>query len=253
MQNKREIRITNKAFNLENNVLILPIELLNYDLEGKTITAAFEPSKVETGALEVVDGVVQIPIYSGMVQTGVNSIQLNFRWGTTKLEQSGKLMWVIDKSLETTSPAQEEVDIISYLIAEINASKVTVDRMVDDAGDVKLALDASVEQAGESKTALDGSITLAEAKKTGLDESVTSATNINNTLADPIAGTIKQAYDSKLALDGKITDAGTAKSEIEQAIVDNQIVKQSEFTQHKLEKSLTPPNVSIYWLDTSHE
>ena len=28
---------------------------------------------------------------------------------------------------------------------------------------------------------------------------------------------------------------------------------EQDLAQHKLEKSLTPPNVSIYWLDTSHE
>jgi len=45
--------------------------------------------------------------------------------------------------------------------------------------------------------------------------------------------------DWRVALEGEITGAGTTKSEIEkvivQAIVDNQIVKQSEFTQHKLD------------------
>ena len=45
--------------------------------------------------------------------------------------------------------------------------------------------------------------------------------------------------DWRVALEGEITDDGTIKSEIEQAIiqaiVDNQIVKQSDFTQHKLD------------------
>lgn len=229
MLKKQDIRITEKAFNLENNVLILPIEPLNYDLEGKTITAVFEPAKVETGALEVVDGLIQIPIYSSMVQPGVNSIQLNFRWDNTRLEQSPKMMWVIDKSLITESPAQEEVDIISYLLNEINAAKDTADRMISDSGDVKQALDSSVEDAREAKTALDGSVEAAGTKKTQLDDNITDANTINNTLTDPVTGTIKKATDSKVALEEKITDAGTAKSEIEQAIIDNQIVKQSEF------------------------
>ena len=91
-------------------------------MTGKTITAVFEPSKIETGALEVVDRVVKIPIYSSMVQAGVNYIQLNFRWDTTKLEQSGKLIWVIGRSLETTGAAQEDVDIITYLVNLANES-----------------------------------------------------------------------------------------------------------------------------------
>ena len=152
-------------------------------------------------------------------------------------------------------------------IEQAGESEAALDASIEQAGDIKQSLDASVEQAGESKTALDGSVTSAGTMKDELDESITSATNINdtlanpvdgtikqandskdeldgsitsatninNTLADPVDGTIKQANDSRVALEGKITDAGTAKSEIEQAIVDNQIVTQSEFTQHKLD------------------
>ena len=120
-------------------------------------------------------------------------------------------------------------------IEQAGESEAALDASIEQAGDIKQSLDASVEQAGESKTALDGSITSAGTMKDELDGSITSATNINDTLANPVDGTIKQANDSRVALEGKITDAGTAKSEIEQAIVDNQIVTQSEFTQHKLD------------------
>ena len=247
MKSKRDIRITTKAFNLENNVLILPIKLLNYDTEGKTITAVFEPRRIETGALEVVDGVVQIPIYSSMVQAGMNSIQLNFRWDNTRLEQSPKMIWVIYKSLITESPAQEEVDIISYLLNEINAAKETADRMISDSGDVKQALDGSVEDAREAKSTLEGVIGAANDKKTELEDAIDDAGAKINEITNPETGTIKQANDSKAALEEKITAAGTAQSnltnkigeantakeEIEQAIVDNQIVKQTEFAEHK--------------------
>lgn len=131
MKSKREVRITNKAFHLENNVLKLPIELLNYDAVDKTITAVFEPSSVETGALEIIDGAIQIPIYSSMVRVGVNFIQLNFRWDENRLEQSGKLMWVIDKSLETEGAAQEEVDIITYLVNISTQAKKDADDLVE--------------------------------------------------------------------------------------------------------------------------
>ena len=130
MLKKQEIRITNKSFNLENNVIILAIELLNYDMAGKTITAAFEPVKIETGALEVVNNTIQIPIYSSMVQVGLNYIQLNFRW-ENKLEQSSKMIWIIDKSLETEGVAEEDIDIVSYLVGIATQAKTDADDLVD--------------------------------------------------------------------------------------------------------------------------
>lgn len=233
MTNKEELQITEKMFNLENDVITIALNAPEYDLTGKIITAVFSPSGVETEPLEVVDGVIQIPIYTSMIERGINLIQLNFRWGTTKLEQSGKLMWVIDQSLGTPGPTHRDIDIISYLINEINTAKETADRVVSDVGDIKVALDSSIEDAGESKVALEGSISTAGTTKTGLDGSITSANSINNTLSNPTTGTIKLATDSKTALDGSIVDAGTAKSEIEQAITNNQIVTLPVFNAHK--------------------
>lgn len=221
MTSKEELQITEKMFSLENDVITLALNVPEYDLTGKIITAVFSPSGLETEPLEVVDGVIQIPIYTSMIEMGINLIQLNFRWGTTKLEQSGRLMWEIGQSLEIPGPTHEEIDIISFLINEINAAKETADRVVSDAGDIKTALDGSIEDAGTTKTALDGSIT--------------SANSINNALSNPTTGTIKLASDSKTALDGSIEDAGTAKSEIEQAITNNQIVTLPVFNAHNAE------------------
>jgi len=51
-----------------------------------------------------------------MIEKGVNNIQFTFRWGDY-IEQSGKLVWVIDESLMGTTPSDDTVDIISALIA----------------------------------------------------------------------------------------------------------------------------------------
>lgn len=214
MINKKELQITEKMFSLENDVITLALSAPYYDLTGKTITAVFSPSGIETEPLEAVDGVIQIPIYSSMIKKGVNFIQLNFRWGTTKLEQSGKLMWVIGQSLETTGPAQEDVDIITYLVNIATQAKKDADtalleanRIVEEAGDVRFVLDESVETAGESKEALDESISLANTTKTELDESIQDANTINASLTDEETGTIKRATDINIALENNIDDA----------------------------------------------
>ncbi len=215
MTNKKtSTRITTSAFNLENNILKLEIDCGAYDLTDKTITAVFSPSGVETAPLAVnTDGLIELPIYASEIKHGVNYIQLNFRWDENKLEQSPIIMWVIDKSLETSAPAQEEVDIMTYLIAEAN-------RIVDNAGDIKVALDGSVLDAGTAKDALDGSIDTAGTAKSNLDGSIQSANSINNTLSNAMTGTIKQATDKNIELEETIVDAGTSKSEL-QAVIDN--------------------------------
>jgi hypothetical protein len=115
------VKIPDNAFSLENKIVTLKISVGDYDLTKKTITAVFNPSQVETAALSVIDGVIQLPIYSSEVQYGLNYIQLNFRWGDSYLEQSPIMIWVINKSLPTTSPAEENVDIITDLIAQLRA------------------------------------------------------------------------------------------------------------------------------------
>ncbi len=111
MNNKKTIRVTENAFHLENNALALRVEITNYNLAGKTITAVFEPSQVEAGPFVPVGNTINIPIITGMVKPGVNYIQLNFRWGGGNLEQSGKMIWTVEKSLE-------DIDILTQLIGE---------------------------------------------------------------------------------------------------------------------------------------
>lgn len=115
------VKIPDNAFSLENKIVTLKISVGDYDLTDKTITAVFNPSQVETAALSVIDGVIQLPIYASMVQYGLNYIQLNFRWDTDKLEQSPVMIWIINKSLVSEAIAQEDVDIITDLIAQLRA------------------------------------------------------------------------------------------------------------------------------------
>lgn len=121
MFEKRDVRVTTKHFTLENDILTLAVDPGEYEIQGKTITAVLDPVKVETEPLGINDeGHILIPIYASMIQVGINYIQLNFRWDENKLEQSPLLVWQIDRSLETTAPAQEEIDIITSLIAQAN-------------------------------------------------------------------------------------------------------------------------------------
>lgn len=117
---KAVIKIPHNVFSMENKILTLEISVGDYDLTSKTITAIFNPSKVETAPLEEIDGVIKIPIHANMVKYGLNYIQLNFRWGDDYLEQSPIMSWYINKSLPSSAPAQEAVDIITYLINENN-------------------------------------------------------------------------------------------------------------------------------------
>lgn len=245
MIKKKGGRITDKHFSLENGVLTLSIDIGDYDITGKQITAVFEPQAVETVPLtaETVEGVttVSLPIYSSYIAEGVNFIQLYFRSGTTTLEQSGKMLWVVERSLVATAPGTEEQDLMSYYLAQMVLAIAEADRVVDEAGDIRVEL----------------------------DESTASATAINNTLADPATGTIKLATDANATLAQAIVDAGIAeaaitdpvtgaialaeaaeddltnpttgaiklavdaKEDIEQAIIDNEIVTQTEFNEHK--------------------
>lgn len=210
MTQKISVRITTSAFNLENDILKLEIDCGIYDLTGKTITAAFSPVGVETAPLTVnTEGLIELPIYAGEIQCGVNYIQLNFRWSTNKLEQSPVMMWVIDKSLETTAPAQEEVNVITYLISEAN-------RIVDEAGDLKIALDGSTSNASTAKDALDESISTAGTTKAALDGSIGTA-ETSKTVLD---GSISTAGTKKTELDGSILNAGTAQNDL-QVVINN--------------------------------
>lgn len=122
MQQKRTIvPIPIGAFSDENNVLTLEIDVGSYDLTGKIISAKFNPAEVESEVLDVVNGVIKLPIYSTYVEPGVNMIQLIFRWNATRIEQSPIMVWIINKSLTSETIAQQDVDIITDLIAQVQA------------------------------------------------------------------------------------------------------------------------------------
>ena len=211
----------------------MAVELLDYDIEGKTITAVFEPSKVETEALEVVDRVVKIPIYSSMVQKGVNYIQLNFRWDTTKLEQSGKMLWVIDRSLETTGAAQEDVDIITYLISELKAIEtVEADRIIAEA---ERERKEGIREQGE--VARDLAYTEAETDRNVLYTAAENTRNQNSNGAISIFNTDSQGAISTFNTNGQnaINDFISETDTIEAQYPTRLTTVENDLIQHKLE------------------
>ena len=148
MDSKRDYRVLQKHYTIENNILTLIIDVGEYELEGKTISASFTPSAVEVGPLSVVEGLIHLQITAGMIGKGVNNIQFTFRWGDF-IEQSGKLVWVIDESLVGTTPSDDTVDIISTLIA-LTTTAISdlegVNTTVSDAEVIRIAQYNLVEQ-----------------------------------------------------------------------------------------------------------
>jgi len=121
MIKKTDARITEKHYTLENDILTLQLNIGDYDTTDKTITATFSPSGVETGYLDAVDGVVSLPIYTGYIEAGINYVQLNFRWGADKLEQSPMMIWRVESSLASSGVTPDDVDIVTQLIADCQA------------------------------------------------------------------------------------------------------------------------------------
>lgn len=115
MTNKKQrVIIDNAAFHKESGVLTLLISLGEYSLEGKTVTAVFDRSGLETEVLEVTEGVIRLPIYRGFPEAGVNYIQLNIRSGET-VEQSPKMVWRVLPSV-IAELSEGDVDIITGFI-----------------------------------------------------------------------------------------------------------------------------------------
>lgn len=112
------VSISEGAFTLENGVLTLQISLGSYALTGKTVTAAFSPSLVETGSLVVTEGVIAIPISPSLVVAGNNYIQLNIRTLTT-LEQSPIMLWQVGRSIISTTAPSADPDITGEILADI--------------------------------------------------------------------------------------------------------------------------------------
>lgn len=129
MMKKKEGRITDKHYTIENNILTIQFGAGDYDLAGKTITAVFSPSGVETAPLTASEGVISVPVYSDYIEAGVNYIQLYFRWDTNKVENSGKYLWVVEASLPSTEVSDQDVDIVTALIAQANAAIDTAEAL----------------------------------------------------------------------------------------------------------------------------
>ena len=131
-----------EAFSAEDGVLSLQVSLGDYDLTGRTVTASFSPRDVETGLLTVSAGLVVIPIGASLIQAGTNWIQLNIRKGQT-LEQSPLMTWAVSRSLPSTVPAQDDVDIITSLVAQVTSATESLDS-------VRAACDADAASASAS-------------------------------------------------------------------------------------------------------
>ena len=114
------VRLTEQAFDIETGVLVLNISLGAYDLTGKTVTAIFSPSGVETAALSVVEGLLQLPIDPTLIVAGRNEIQLNIYEGAEH-EVSPIMVWRVGAALVGSTPASEYVDLLASLIAQSNA------------------------------------------------------------------------------------------------------------------------------------
>jgi len=116
-QKNNPVIINEGAFSTETGILTLEISLDDYSLTGKTITAVFSQTAVETASLTVTNGLIQLPITLGLLVAGENQIQLNIREGLT-LEQSPIMKWTVELSVAGTDPAPTDVDIITELLAE---------------------------------------------------------------------------------------------------------------------------------------
>lgn len=183
------IAIPNTAFSLENQVVTLEIKVvygdIDYDLTGMTITANFDRTELETIPLDVVNGYIQLPISNGMIMSGYNVIQLNFRLGVI-WEQSPTMTWRVYESVETTAASDGTVDIITYLISEnnkaIDAEKVRVEAetlRVTEFNGIKDNVNLTIQ---EVVTAKNGANTAAQ---TAID----TATNLETTYAPRLTTT----------------------------------------------------------------
>lgn len=136
------VRISDIGFSLENNLVTLEMSVVDgaeaYLLTGKTVTAVFYPSGVETAPLTVTDGVIYLPITSELIRYGHNDIQLFFRWtdGTQHVENAPIMYKYFEESLLSLVPADGSVDIITSLIAQVNQAII-------DVGEVSIGTDGA--------------------------------------------------------------------------------------------------------------
>lgn len=120
------VQVNESTFSNENGILTLLINIIDgddiYDLTDKYITAGFYPTGVETKPLSVVDGIIQLPIYSTLLSSGNNTIQLYFRSDITKFECTPKMCWYVLDPVTVKNIAHDDISHISYLISESQRS-----------------------------------------------------------------------------------------------------------------------------------
>lgn len=252
MNNKKTIRVTDKAFHLENNVLVLGLDVVNYDLTGKTVTAIFEPSQVEAGPFEPVGNVVNMPIIAGMAKPGVNYIQLNFRWGGGNLEQSGKMIWTVEKSLEDIDiltqligeyrgmlgnendrvfaegerdrAEQARESVFAEIMADANEAEGNLNQAIEDGNAIHGTLLTDIENAGTADRDLSGTIGDADTIYRNLSDKVDDADEIYDKLTDEDTGAIPLANEINDTLtnetDGTIKQATNINATLEGNIED---------------------------------
>lgn len=243
---KDSVQIESKHFTIENDIITLEINIGDYDVTGKQVTAVFEPNVVETVPLtystdEDGNNIVELPIYSSYISKGYNYLQLFFRWDTDKVENSGKIIWKIDASLQSGVVAVEEQDLMSYYLSEMELAILEADRVVDEAGDVRVVLDGSVDEANAINETLSnpttGTIKQAIDKNAELEGTILEAETAKSDLDDPLTGAITLAREVEDNLinptTGAIKKAEDVEQSIEDAIVNNEIVTQTEFNTHK--------------------
>lgn len=168
------------AFSGETGILTLPVSLGTYSLTGKTVTAVFLPKAVETAALSIVEGVIQIPINSNVIAAGLNRIQLYIYSGAT-VEQSPIMRATITQSLIATAPSSEAVDLMASLLAQVTSA---------------------VDSLGAVQTACEGAALEASGYAADADEDAAAAADLLSQTQEAIGTTI-----CPLGVDGKIPTA----------------------------------------------
>jgi|GEM_PF-6634470 hypothetical protein len=119
------VTVHEKSFSKESGIVTLQMQIVNYGLTGKTITAAFKQSNYETdpnpdtGPFSVVDNVISLVITADMVRFGNNNFQINFRTENS-LEQSPVISWYINESISGAVATSGYVDALTSLINQVN-------------------------------------------------------------------------------------------------------------------------------------
>ncbi len=126
-QKGKAYQLTYEAFTGENQLYLLRLKPLDYDWTGRVATIVFSAYGTDTGyesdILTVTDGVVSQLISSAWLSATTNRLQLNIYETSGQLhEQAPIVEWYVRKSLPSTEPTPEQVDIIAGLIADVTTA-----------------------------------------------------------------------------------------------------------------------------------